>query len=44
MNIQVPKEDTAVPMYNFINSLFRINLAIVAIVAKFAIHYGLKAT
>ena len=41
MNIQVPKEDTAVPMYNFINSLFRINLAMLE---KFAIHYGLKAT
>jgi hypothetical protein len=34
-------EDTAVPMYSFINSLFRINLAMVA---KFAIDYGLKAT
>ena len=32
---------TAVPMYNFINTLFRINLAILS---KFAIHYGLKAT
>ena len=34
-------EDTAAPMYNFRNSLFRINLAILA---KFAIHYGVKAT
>ena len=34
-------EDTAVPMYNFINSFFAINLAVLA---KFAIHYGLKAT
>ena len=34
-------EDTAVLMYNFINSLFRINLAMLA---KFAILYGLKAT
>ena len=34
-------EDTAVPMYNFINSLFRINLAMLA---KFSTDYGLKAT
>ena len=34
-------EDTAVPMYNFINSLFRINLGMLA---KFVIDYGLKAT
>jgi hypothetical protein len=32
---------TAVPMYHFINSLFRINFAMLA---KFAIDYGLKAT
>ena len=34
-------EDTAVPMYNFINSLLRINLAMLA---RFKIDYGLKAT
>ena len=28
------------PVYNFINSLFKINLAMLV---KFAIHYGLKA-
>ena len=30
-------DDTAVPMYNFINSLLKINLAMLA---KFAIRYG----
>jgi hypothetical protein len=34
-------DDTAVPMYNFIKSLFRIYLAMLA---KFVINYGLKAT
>ena len=32
-------EDTSVSMYNFINSLFRINLAMLG---KFAIDYGFE--
>ena len=41
ITVGLPMQDTAVSMYNFINRFFRMNLAMLA---KFAVDYGLKGT